>query len=230
MSRTPYICTVAQLRDDGIPTRYTDDFLTNKILMIEDYWEDPIVSGWWFQSRTKTYTLDGNDQDYMVLPVPIITITAITIDGVAQTLAYFTYYPVTDEIQNMHRRRIEYIGYGIYDSVRTRAYLFRPGRESCGIFVATNPRNVTITGTFGCVASDSTVPVSVNRASRKWVVRELEGYYDYDAREEVRAVTSIKRLGMSKNFAPSTVGGGITGDAEIDRVIAMYSPRIVGAS
>lgn len=183
----------------------------------------------WFESRTLTVYLDGNGSDTLLLPVPVISVTSLHINGdfdsALTTDDYFVYSSkgLKDERRNPRIRLAEEV--------------FAAGRQ-----------NTKIVGAFGFVdAAGSpavyTTPPGIRRACLKMVLHDLQnpiGGGSVGGGAPARAAGPVLMETVDRHqvmySAPrmGTVRAGtfaVTGDTEVDAILASYrAPLLIGAS
>src|SRR5262245_44357818 len=71
--------TVADARTEGVPTSIVDATVQAQINRWSQFIDKACRQ--WFESRAVTIDLDGNDSRLLHLPVPVITLTALYMNG-----------------------------------------------------------------------------------------------------------------------------------------------------
>ena len=117
----------------------------------------------WFDARDLTLTLDGNESDTLFLPVPIISVTSLTIneDGLALGSDNYKAYnsrTIPDDRRNP-RIQIKRVRNSIFETGRGR--LFVKGLDQ------------VVVGTFGFVEPDGTAPAIVRNACLQLVCSSI---------------------------------------------------------
>lgn len=71
--------TVADALDEGVPTAIPDSTIQQEL----DTWSQFIdrACRQWFEPRSYTFDCDGNDSNRLFFPVPIISVTALYVNG-----------------------------------------------------------------------------------------------------------------------------------------------------
>lgn len=203
--------TLSDARAEGITTEQADDvrltaLLTRASRRIDD------LTGWWFESRTLTLTLDGTGARHLRLPAPAIALTRVAVDGSDLDLV--------DDVVN--------VGAPAGPAFeRHNPKLLRAG----GIAWPRGSRNVTVVGRFGFVEADETAPLAIQEACLRLAVRALPRFTDPTAADEARRALITKETtdGHSYELGTGDIGkraawrfGGATGDPEVDVILARY--------
>lgn len=186
------------------------------------------VTRQWFNARTLSYKSTGNNSRLMLLPVPIISISSIKLNDYTTLLA--TDYiagnsrTIPDDRRNPHVKLVS----NVSDVLSCSDRVFRENRIT------------QIDGTFGFLEPDGSTPLLIQKATNKLAVM----YASKTAGESVvsNANGAIKRektdLHEIEYFNPdssnkhSTLSGsGLSGDDEVDDILAMYKgPILIGGS
>lgn len=157
--------TGQEVRDEGVTATDADDAKVSlKIVQAERYIEQN-TNRWFYKKQAATLTLDGGDSYYwlsgfeettdtLMIPIPIITLTSVTIDGSLRTLSNFV--PFTR------------IGPPVDDRWNPRIV-----SKYCE-WPTQNVQNIVLVGDFGfCEDTSGTVPELIKIAARKLTVRFL---------------------------------------------------------
>jgi hypothetical protein len=91
--------TIQDCRDEGITTPQASDSRLTSLLASAVEFIDSVTQQW-FEPRTKTLTLDGPGTDTLLLYVPILSITSVTLDGAALSLSDLAIYNGPDDRGN----------------------------------------------------------------------------------------------------------------------------------
>jgi hypothetical protein len=192
--------TIAEIRAEGITVaQATDSRITSSIALATRKIND--ITGFVFESTAKTYILDGSGLSFIKTPQPIISITSVKIDGVAQAL---TDYKVYSGQGNEGFPHIQYAD---------RNSEFESGFQ-----------NVEIVGTFGYLDESNAVPADINYACKKLTIREL-GLMGEDNEYKNYGIISESVPGHSYTRVASAISNGLTGDLEVDRILVSYANR-----
>lgn len=197
-------------RAEGITSQMADDARLTSLLTRESRRIDDLT-GWWFESRALTLTLDGSGARHLHLPAPAITITRVAVDDTDLDLA---------DVLNIGKPT------GL-STERWNPKLLRAG----GYAWPRGTRNITVVGTFGFVEADGTVPLPIQEACVRLVVRSLPLLANAAGQEDRRRTLITKETtdGHSYELGQGEIGrraawrfSGATGDPEIDVVLARY--------
>ncbi len=203
--------TVADLRDEGI--QGADERLTallNEACSFIDH-----ATGWFFEPREMHVRMEGRGSPSIEPAVPPIHVVAITVDG-----------------QPLDVKDVIVVGAPVvapFDAPRiTRVR---------GVF----PRgldNLEVSGTWGYTEADGSpvgrTPLAIRRVAMLLVVRSLARIGDAGAYRDARLAWRIleeRTRDQSVRYSGMMQGVGITGDSEIDDVLALYrKPAGLGAA
>lgn len=137
MGAIPYL-DVWRLRHDGgfteeqLPDQLAADLIKRASRLIDDW------TGWFFEPRMKTFRLDGNGRDMIDLPVPVIRLESVKVDGQDIPLSRIVVYSQDDDRFDPRM----YNGWG-----------WPKGRQ-----------NIVIEGEFGFVEDDGSPPEAIQTA------------------------------------------------------------------
>jgi hypothetical protein len=217
--------TLQEIRDEGVTAEdATDAFVYSKILQAERFIESN-TNRWFYKKIGATITLDGGDSyfwlmgfeestDMLFLPIPIINLTSVTIDGSIRILSNFLAFtrigPPVDDRWNP----------------RIASKLCEWPKE--GVL------NIVIAGDFGFVeeTTSGTVPELIRIAARKLTIRFIDSKKMTGAEATARQmelnqsnIVEEKLPGYShrlkaeslRKFSPVYIG-----DSEIDDTIDFY--------
>jgi len=225
-------CTVQDLRDEGVPTSYSDSYLETIIQRVSKDIER--YTGRWFEPRTLTFNLDGSGTPAILLEQPIISITDVQLDGVSYSTSEIIVYNrhITQGLTNPDDRenpRLE-ISQPFDDDL-----LFKFGLT----WFPRGQLNVTVEGVFGYTDYDGSAtgmtPLAIQHAAKMMAMRELPSLYTADPTDERTGawwrITSQKTRDQSISFVnPVSLGrqgvGPFTGDPRIDNILLMYSAPV----
>lgn len=209
--------SLSYARDQGITTGQADDTRLQRLLDEASRRIDR-VTGWWFEARTLTLPFDGQGTECLWLPAPVVSLTSVSIDGVALTLG-------------------DVLVYGSTAAPRQSLRAPRLARKN-GVRWPQGRRNVSVVGSFGFVESDGTTPAEIRDVCVRLAHRELGLITDAAAQGERQRGRVFRETtdGHSYELAgvlPGAVGawrqGGLTGDPEIDVTLASYRRPSQGA-
>jgi hypothetical protein len=249
-------CTVQDIRDEGVPDTgpgaKTDAEIQAVIdrvcVQIDKY------TGRFFEPRDLTVVLDGTGRHGLLIGMPIIDITSVSIGtdfSIAEpiNLDDIRIYNrhLTENLTNPDDRESPKIEFVEFDRVY-HAYSIRDGYYSHQYFHyhywPVGTQNIEIVGTFGytdydAVESDGITPILIERASVLMTLRDLDTAYGEADKREDRLnrwrVTEYKTRDQTIKYdSPSKYGisgyGSYTGDPEIDKILIQYTrPPMFGA-
>jgi hypothetical protein len=194
----------------------------------------------WFTPREVTLVMDGNGLDILHLPVPIVGITSMKINGSEYALDPAYYHAYTGRLLPDDRKNPKIVltpngrgtGSVIYSSGSMSK--FERGR-----------RNQTIVGTFGYVEEDGTTPMAIKRAVRKMVLERVNMPIQYlGGTGEVETVAGViieeETDGHRRKYAQGSVAAisakrrvglmGLTQDPEVLETLRLYKgPQAISA-
>lgn len=207
--------TVADLRAEGVTVAQADDARL-EALIDDATAEIDRVTGWFFEPRALTLTLDGRGAPTLELPAPPIRLDRVAIDGADISLS-------ADELI--------VVGAPVDPGFDAPRLTRRFGRFPRGY------GNVVIEGLFGYTEPDGTAegrtPPAITRACILLVLRWLHPLADdggFDARNRWRIIEERTRDQSYKLDRPGS-GGGPTGDPELDAILLSYRrPAPMGAA
>ena len=209
--------SLSYARDQGITTGQADDTRLQRLLDEASRRIDR-VTGWWFEARTLTLPFDGQGTECLWLPAPVVSLTSVSIDGVALTLG-------------------DVLVYGSTAAPRQSLRAPRLARKN-GVRWPQGRKNVSVVGSFGFVESDGTTPTEIRDVCVRLAVRELGLITDAAAQGERQRGRVFRETtdGHSYELAgvlPGAVGawrqGGLTGDPDIDVTLAAFRRPSQGA-
>ena len=193
--------TRQDLIDEGAPSGDTDR-LDHALELATAYID--IVTGQWFESRALTLTFDGEGQRVLHLPIPVISVTTVTLNEVEiLTDSYYVYNrTVPDDRKNPKI---------VFEFDLTKGH-----------------QNVTVQGSFGYVDDPTGTPATpalIGKVCVKLALAEIgQMYTDANRREVIDRGRLIEEETdrHSYKLADLIATGGPTGDPEIDTVLARY--------
>ncbi len=223
--------TVAEARAEGIPTPPSDVKLQTAI----DEWSAFVDKACrqWFDSRSLTIYLDGTDCDSLWLPIPIITLTQLFVNGDftnAVDLALYNIHNARDIPDDRTNPRVTVNRPSDVADLFTRVVFGEAVR-----FLKGN-RNQKLVGTFGFTDAGGVTPPAIKRAVMKLISKSLSPLYAGGLGSTPLVpgpVKSEKTDGHSIEYGISGSGAtgflAITGDAEVDAILRLYrAPLAMG--
>jgi len=194
----------------------------------------------WFEPRSGEYILDGTGTPTIMLPVPIISVSAL----------YYNNDFVNPVDTEFYRA---YTGRGIPDDRRNpritligSTNVYSPYETAAAPVFARGSQNVKAVGVFGFVEEDDTVPALIWRACMKLVLKDLRSPIDGSASSSSSGsggtapagpIIAQTTDGHSIRYASPQMSGarvgtmGITGDTEVDGILVQYrGPVLVAVS
>lgn len=230
--------TVQNLRDEGVPLTIADATVQAAINTWSAFIDRACMQ--WFEPRTHTLEIDGNDSDCLFMPVPIISVTSLYVNDDFTNALPTTEYEVynkrggtdgSDDRRNPKIRLIPQTAFWVPINVMAsgRGKNFFRGRK-----------NQKIVGSFGFTESDNSVPLLIIRALKKLIIRDLASQGAGGMWQSVTMtpstpagpVVSETTDGHSITYdAGSTAPGrqgftSMVGDPEIDKIITLYRAPI----
>jgi hypothetical protein len=214
---------VQDVYDAGVSTGIPEGNVQDSI----DLWSAFIdrVTRQWFEPRQKVLLLDGSGSDTLFLPVPIIALTAIYLNGDFRTPVNLDELTVYDGSSDEARRnpKIRLSSAPYYRDI------FLPLQRRMGVGFARGDRNQRIEGTFGYVEADGTTPLLIKRAVLRLVAANV-GSFKQSLTAGGGWVKSESTGGhsISYGFPDAKVGTmGVTRDAEVEMIIQMFKGPIL---
>lgn len=160
---------VKDVRDAGVTTTVVADDaqVLDAINLSEQFIER--VTRQWFESRTLTVRLDGNDSDTLFFPLPIISVASLKINGSSNALdtSYYEVYAGRALPDDRKNPRIGLVSSTEYHDIYTS-----PGWSGRLVFKRGH-RNQEVTGDFGYTEPDGSTPLAIKRATIKLAVEKL---------------------------------------------------------
>lgn len=208
--------TVADLRSEGVTEAMATDARL-EALVDEAGCNIDRITGWCFEPRSSTYGLDGRGTSTLELPVPLIYLEHVAINGVVFPLKEEDLLVIGSPVQP---------GVDVPRLVLVNGWIFPRG-------VA----NVAVTGLWGCTEPDGSTtgrtPLEIRRVCMLLVLRALHplaGQDSADARNRWRILEERTR-DQSYRLDSLKSKGPFTGDPEIDDILLRYRrPAEMGAA
>jgi hypothetical protein len=226
--------TVDDIRDEGITEEQATEEVITEVITASELDFERWCNRWFYRRTSYTYTIDGGEsyaigpysggfREELNIPVPIISIASITIDGIAKDMNNF-----------IVRNRI---GAPVDDRNDPKII------SKLGEWPEYGLNNIVLVGDFGYVNDTTTysTPTEVKRAVRKLVIRNLpfllkmtdtDRYLFFNQHLIFEEQTAGYRYRMRRpNVNPNeTEVKGFTGDQEIDDIIEKYRYKLFAAS
>jgi len=224
--------TLDEMRAEGVPASVSDAQLLSRILTWQAFVER--CTRLWFTPRAFDWVRDGTGTALLQLPVPIISIAALYLNGSASAADPGTY--------KVYAGRG---GSGQDDRRNPRVKLLSGSRsifEGTGYLGTTSAvfevgeQNQVLDGTFGYVETDGSTPEPIKYAIKKLVARSSRGLYSVVGGGGSTAFGPIVEEETDRHrrrYGDPFVGSKLhstTGDPEVDQILAAYrAPIKVGA-
>jgi len=230
-------CSVQDMRDEGVPDSgygaVTDARLTTLIQRASRLID--MYTGRWFEPRTMTFSLDAQNAMTLFIEQPIISISSVSIDGIALVADDYKVYNRHITQNLIHPDDRENPKIEIAQPLES-TYLFKLGLT----WFPRGQQNIDVAGVFGYTdydgSAEGATPLAIQEACKKMVLRDLPVKYGADPSSDEKAWWRMVRQrtrDQSIDFSdPSKMGhqgvGVYTGDPEIDNILRRYTrpPRI----
>jgi hypothetical protein len=220
---------ISSMRAQGLSSSlYADGAVTTALALATQYIDR--ATRQWFESRTLTALLDGNDSDRLFLPVPVISVSGLWINNRFETQEAL---PTTDYAV--------YNGRGLPDdrknpkigliSQRRSIYQVPALQDGRRIFMKGH-KNQKITGAFGYTESDGTTPLLIKRACEKMALRFVaqlaaDGQAQDGSGSSGAVIGEMTDGHMIQYAMPASIGipgatFGISKDAEVEQILQAY--------
>lgn len=245
----PY-ATVQDLRDEGVPSSYTDGWLNGRIALAQAYVES--YTGRFFEPRDLEIRVDGSGSKALFLEIPIISIDSITIDLVPNGGSDLELQISLDDVAIFNRHitqnltapddrenpKIEFLS--VYDGELKRVTAI-----SSTLTWPRAKQNVVIAGAFGYTDFDAgnpegVTPALIRQATILLVLRNLRPKYqaiddDGVSLGSAGPITEMRTreqtVKRGSGAQRSAIQGAFTGDPEIDSILARYRrPARIGVA
>jgi len=233
--------TLAQVRSEGLKAADFPDGKVNAAIARSCALLDRLT-GQWFESRAVTATLDGNGTDTLFLPVPVISVTSLYVNGDFTNALDSESYAVYNGRQEPSDHRSN----PMIKLVKSTD-IFAPFEDPQTPVFSAGRQNQRIVGAFGYLEADDTTPLPIQRAAMILTIRDLtnplfvgEGSTTPE-NEASSGVSGPKQKETTDRHsityaAPSyraqrTGTLALTGSAEVEEIIATYRrPLAIEAS
>lgn len=218
-------CFVSDLRAEGVPeSQASDDRLISLIDLASRYID--AITGRFFEAREMTVDLEGRGAPVLLLGVPIIALSRLMLVG------------------ETGEGEIEPGDFRVYNRHLAQKLASPDDRENPkvallgGRVFPDGYQNVRLEGVFGYTEHDGSpcgkTPRLIREVCKKLVIRELPLLGDAAKRDDAQRrwrLISEKTRDQSYTLANVASTGAMTGDTEIDTVLAMFTrPVEVGAA
>jgi hypothetical protein len=227
-------CTVSDLRDEGVPASFDDTYLYRRIQLASRMIDR--ATGRFFSPRPLTLKLDGRGGRMLLLDVPIIGVSTVEFETSPFQPSSLAIEPDLLRIYNRHlsqgltqpddrnNPKIE-LYHASDDITNASPYVFTR------LIFPLGQQNITVNGVFGYTDYDGAnpqgiTPPLIRRCAQLMVVRDLYRLMDgrrTDALFRNRLTSERTRdQAYTLEGLGSLRGALLTGDAEIDTILASY--------
>jgi len=189
--------TVPEIRAEGVTAEQASDAQVEAAIRRATVLIDTLT-GQWFEPQDCTFRFDGPGASTLFLKVPVLSVREVKVDGQSVDLAEVVVYNSAKDRRN------------------PRLY-YAPGFPK-------GKGNVEVAGSFGYVEQDGSTPELIRYACRRIVVSSLAPLADRDAQEERKRVRIASETtdGHSYTLVKDERPAGLTGDPEVDGILAQY--------
>lgn len=223
--------TLAEARAEGITGDATTPVTDARLQAAIDEWSAFVDKACqqWFDSRSLTIYLDGTECDQLWLPVPILDLTELYINGDFDNVVSLDDY-------NVHNSR------SIPDDRNNPRITVKRTNDSNDLFhrvihnssprFLKGDRNQKLVGTFGYTEELSVspfwvTPAPIKRAVMKLISKSLNPLYASGPSVSPLVPGTVKTEktdGHEITYAVTSASGfsAITGDAEVDAILRLY--------
>lgn len=242
----PGYVTVADMRDEGVPTSISDALLARRINLASRFVEQATKR--FFTPREMTIKVDGTGGAKILLSDPIIAIEEVLFDTTP-------WAPSATQIEmdllRVYNRHLSQNLQSPDDRNNPKIELFHPSemlthygssmRSWSRLVFPEGQQNVTITGVFGYTDYDGAnvqgkTPELIKHATKLIVIRELDRMTQIGARFDAQnrhRLTSERTRDQAYTLEAlgNLRGYSFTGDPQIDNILANYlRPPALGAA
>jgi len=215
--------SIGDIRGEGVPATVSDARILEGIQTWQAFVDRTCRQ--WFVPRQMTWDLDGNGTTLLQLPVPIVSVSALYMNGdfsAAVAPEAFVVYNGRGESGRDDRKnpRVKLVSAetNIFEGVgpvQRNLFTFRVGEK-----------NQRLVGSFGFIEPDGSTPALIKYAIRKLVVRSVRPLWSTGggaspAGPMIEEETDRHRRKWSDASVASKVWT-TTGDPEIDQILATY--------
>lgn len=223
--------SLGDIRAEGVPATISNARILESIQTWQAFVERACRQ--WFYPRQMTLDLDGSGTTLLQLPVPIVSLSALYLNGDFSTpvdpgnyVAYTGRGGGTRDDRRNPRVKLATGETSIFEGVgpvRRRLFVFSVGEK-----------NQRLVGTFGYIESSGEAPEPIKYVIRKLVVRNVKPMWaSGGAAGPAGPVVEEETDRHRRKWADATVASKVwatTGDPELDQILAMYkSPLVVKA-
>lgn len=200
--------------EDLVEADYPEAFVTSRIQAAQAVIES--ITKKWFESRAKTYLLDGTGEDEIRLPAPIISVTSVEIQRSSDGFDNFALsnFAIYNSFPDDWTQPIIAISRFGYLDIEAEISKFSRGR-----------RNVRVIGNFGWVNSSGNTPDDIILAT-KLLTKEFLGKIGDDEFQGTMDRYGLKREETNKHeheWFEGSSSGKLTGYAPVDRLLVPYT-------
>lgn len=220
---------VRLLRSEILPKYRGESLIENAMEFIDEQ------TGQFFNKRSGTYQIEGNNTPTMFFPVPIINIEKLLINGTDIELVEGDDNDFV-AFKGRQRPRDDRRNPKIKLNMGTAAHNIFSGTYSTGIFA--KGTRTTIIGDFGFLNPDGSTPKQIKQATMLLVARELNKSAASTGSATSASAGQLKRIRVDlheKEFfedkAVSSKGSVSSGIPVVDQIIAKFkAPVLIGGS
>jgi len=193
--------TIEELRTEGITEAMANDDKCSKIIGLACKYID-MSTGRWFELKDKTIKLNGNDSNIIHLPEFPYSVASVKVNGdILSPSEYVVYNRFIPDDRWYPKIVFNY-------------------------FVKKGFQNIVITGQFGFVEEDGSIPVEINKVCKMLCLNELDPLIEKKENAERKRIISEKTDDHSYTLNNLIVTGILTGDNEIDGILQYYRREV----
>lgn len=211
--------SLQDIRDEGISETMCSDARALQLISTWERFVD-MNTGQWFNPRDTILALDGTDSDILQLPIPVIKVDALKINGLTDILnpvlykVYNRTYP--DDRRNPKIQMVGGMSSDFFVRVASGGSVFIRGQQ-----------NQVIEGTFGFVESDGSSPPPIKYAVLKLISKHVQKMGRGGATAYAGPVIEEWSDGHRLRYGePKFWMYKTTGDPELDQILASYKRPI----
>jgi len=237
-------CELQTVRDEGFPIASFSDARVNAAIVLATTYINEMC-GQWFEARefpdSAPLELDGDDSKVLQVPVPIISVSRVRV--LNRALGSSSYTDLDADSYYVYNRHMDGMVGGAADdrdNPKIVAVSAETSRRRYLEWDITGPRfplgsgNVQLSGFFGFTdpsdvsgyEATGVTPPLIEHACLLLVVREMELLRRQSRRATWRnrnRIIEAKTKDQSYKLAALLQGGFLTGDQEIDSILARYT-------